>query len=166
MGRLFSAPPPPPDMRPALLSIVALMVLLLPLLLMTTSAQKLTGLALGVPGPEDELPPEPPGPVERIAVERVADGYRVTAAVRNTDVRSSSGDVEEKSVLATDLGEMQRALATFKALDPGRERVTLIPAADTPTEEVVRWMDAARNGPDGPLFPKVILQTIQPGDAP
>ena len=162
MGRLFSPPSAPPDMRPALLSVVALMVLLLPLLLMTTSAQKLTGLALGVPGPDEELPPEPPGAVERISVERVPEGYQVTAAVRNTDVLSTTGDVEEKSVLAADLTALQGALATFKALDPKRDRVTLIPAADTPTEEVVRWMDAVRNGPDGPLFGKVILQTVAP----
>lgn len=153
-------------MRPALLSIVALMVLLLPLLLMTTSAQKRTGLALGVPGPEEELPPEPPGIVERLSVERVPEGYRLTAAVRSTDVRAAAGDTEDKSVLADNLGDLQAALATFKALDPKRERVTLIPAADTPTEEVVRWMDAVRNGPDGPLFPKVVLQTVQPGAAP
>ncbi len=162
MRRLFRSRSVPSDPRAALLSVVALMLLLLPFLLMTTSAQKLTGLALGVPGPDEALPPETPGPVEKITVERVVEGYRLTAAVRNTDVRSTAGDTEQKTLMAGNLTELQAALATLKALDPARERVTLIPAADTPAEEVVRWMDAVRNGPQGPLFPKVVLQAVQP----
>lgn len=162
MGRLFSQPSAPPDTRPALLSVVSLMVLLLPLLLMTTSASKLTGLALGVPGPEDELPPEPPGLVESLRVDRVADGYQVTAAVRNTDVLGGTGQTEDKTFAASDLAELQGVLGRLKRLDPKRDRVTLVPAADTPTEEVVRWMDAVRRGPDGPLFDRVILQTVRP----
>lgn len=138
------------------------MVLLLPLLLMTTSASKLTGLALGVPGPEEELPPEPPGVVERLSVSRVAQGYEVTAAVRNTDVIGGTGQTEAKSFVAADLTELQAILGRLKELDPKRERITVVPAADTPTEEVVRWMDAVRAGPRGTLFERVILQTVQP----
>lgn len=157
MRRLFSEAPAGPDLRPALLSIVALMVLLLPLLLMTTSLQRRAGLALGVPGPDEELPPEVPGAVEDLRVERQATGYLVRASVRNTDVVSASGDTEAKELLAPDLPNLQEVLATFKVMDPRRERITLVPAADTPTEEVVRWMDAVRAGPSGELFPKVIL---------
>jgi hypothetical protein len=157
LRRLFSQAPAGPDLRPALLSIVALMVLLLPLLLMTTSLQKRAGIALGVPGPDEELPPEVPGAVEDLRVERQATGYLVRASVRKTDVVGSVGNTEAKEVLATDLTGLQEVLATFKGLDPKRERITLVPALDTPTDEVVRWMDAVRAGPSGELFPKVIL---------
>ena len=53
-------------------------------------------------------------------------------------------------------------LGRLKQLDPKRERITVVPAATTPTEEVVRWMDAVRAGPEGALFERVILQTVQP----
>ncbi len=159
---MFRQPAAPPDTRPALLSVVSLMVLLLPLLLMTTSASKLTGLALGVPGPEEELPPEPPGLVESLNVARVAEGYQVTASVRNTDVLGGTGQTEDKTFLAADLSELQSVLARLKRLDPKRDRITIVPAAGTPTEEVVRWMDAVRAGPEGALFERVILQAVQP----
>ncbi len=142
-----------------MLSVVALMVLLLPMALMTTSAEKLTGLSLGVPGPTEELPPEPPGPVESLRVVRVDGGYAVSALVRRTDVGASSGDVELKEFVEPDLAAMQVRLRSFKQMDPDRERVTLAPAADTPTEEVVAWMDAVRAGPEGVLYPRVILET-------
>lgn len=157
MGRLFREAEAQPDLRPALLAIVSLMVLLLPLLLMTTSVEKRAGVALSVPGPDEELPPEVPGAVESLRVERQETGYRVVASVRNQDVGSSVGDTEAKELMATDLSGLQAALGTFKALDPSRTRVTLVPAPDTPTEEVVRWMDAVRRGPSGELFPDVIL---------
>jgi hypothetical protein len=162
VGRLFREAEASPDLRPALLSIVSLMVLLLPLLLMTTSVEKRAGLALSVPGPDEALPPEVPGPVESLRVERQKTGYRVVASVRNTDVGSSVGDTEFKELMAADLAALQEALATFKALDPSRERVTLVPAPDTPTEEVVRWMDAVRRGPRGDLYPDVILASAAP----
>ena len=59
-----------------------------------------------------------------------------------------------------DLAELQAVLSTLKRLDPKRERITLVPAADTATDEVVRWMDAVRRGPEGELFPRVILQAV------
>lgn len=157
MRRLFSAPPATADVRPALLSIASLMMLLLPMLLMATSAQKLTGLALSVPGPTEQLPPELPGPVEDLVVRRVAGGYRVEASVRNTDVGSSAGDTEQKSFTEPSLSALQARLQGFKAMDPARERIRLVPAADTPTEEVVRWMDAVRAGPEGALYPRVVM---------
>ncbi|MDP6935092.1 MAG: hypothetical protein QGG40_19375 [Myxococcota bacterium] len=135
------------------------MLLLLPFLLLTTSVQKLTGLALAMPGPSEEIPPEPPGTVERLRVVRTGSGFRVQADVRNTDVRASVGDVEQRDFEVSDLTALQNILGTFKALDPRREQVTLVPAAESTTQEVVFWMDAVRNGPDGELFPKVVLET-------
>ena len=157
MRRLFRRARARPDTRPALMSVAALMVLLLPLLLMTSSAQKLTGIALGVPGPGEDLPPEPPGAVERIVVSRAAGGYRVEAAVRTTDVRAQVGDTEQRRFEVPDLAGLQEVLLSLKRLDPERERIVLVPAPDTPAEEVVAWMDAVRAGPEGPLFPRVIL---------
>ncbi len=158
-GRLFSAPTEQPDIRPAMMSVAAMMVLLLPALLMATSAQKLTGLALSVPGPSEQLPPEPSSAVERLSVTRIPAGYLITAEVRATDVLASAGDTERKELLAADLVGLQTQLAVLKRLDGKRQRITLIPAPDTPTEEVVRWMDAVRHGPEGELFPRVILET-------
>ena len=164
MRRLFSAPSAPADVRPALLSVVSLMMLLLPMLLMATSAQKLTGLSLLVPGATDELPPELPGPVERLEVRRVVSGYAVTAEVRNTDVGSSAGDTEQKTFIAPDLSALQSRLRAFKSMDPERDRIRLIPAASTPTEEVVRWMDAVRRGPEGELYPRVVMESAPPAE--
>ena len=158
-ARLFSTPTEPPDIRPAMMSIAAMMVLLLPALLMATSAQKLTGLALSVTGPSEQLPPEPTGAVEKLSVARVEAGYLITAEVRSTDVLASAGDTEHKDLLVSDLTALQAQLAVLKGLDTKRKRITLIPDAATPTEEVVRWMDAVRHGPDGELFPRVILET-------
>ena len=135
------------------------MVLLLPMLLMTSSMQRRAGLVLGVPGPDEELPPEVPGAVESLRVSRDASGFLVYAAVRNTDVVSATGDTEAREFHADTLTSLQEVLATLKRLDPARERITLVPAADTTTDEVVRWMDAVRAGPTGKLFPKVILST-------
>ncbi len=158
-GRLFSTPSEPPDIRPAMMSVAAMMVLLLPALLMAPSAQKLTGLGLSVPGPSEQLPPEPTGAVERLSVSRQPSGYLISAEVRSTDVLASTGDTERKDLLVPTLTELQTQLAVFKGLDAKRERITLVPSADTPTEEVVRWMDAVRRGPEGELFPRVILET-------
>ena len=143
------------------MSVVALMVLLLPMVLLTTSSQKLTGLGLGVPGPTEELPPEPPGPVEGLRVVRVADGFVISAEVRNTDVLAQVGDTERKEMRANDLSELQTALGTLKKLDPKRERITLAPNPEMETREVVAWMDAVRAGPDGELYPRVILESFQ-----
>ncbi|MFT5685062.1 MAG: hypothetical protein ACI8RZ_006008 [Myxococcota bacterium] len=168
-GRLFSTPTEPPDIRPAMMSVAALMVLLLPALLMATSAQKLTGLALSVPGPSEQLPPEPTGAVEKLSVSRLPSGYLITAHVRSTDVLASVGDTERKELLVANLTDLQIQLAVFKGLDGKRQRITLVPGADTPTEEVVRWMDAVRRGPDGELYPRIILETAivaPPAEAP
>ena len=142
-----------------MMSVAALMVLLLPILLMVTSAQKLTGLALGVPGPTEELPPEPPGPVERLEVRRTEAGFVVGADVRNTDVLAQAGDTEHREFEVADLAGLREVLLTLKALDPKRVRITLVPLPTSSTDDVVHWMDVVRQGPDGPLFPRVVLVT-------
>ena len=144
-----------------MMAIISLLVLLLPLLISSTSARKLAGLPLGVPGPTDELPPEAPGPVEGIEVVRMGDRFQVQARIRNTDVRASVGDVELRTFEAADVVALQSTLATLKRLDPGRERIRLVPAPQTTAAELVLWMDAVRQGPDGELFPKVILEQVQ-----
>jgi len=160
LGRLFGAKHrPAADMRPAMLSVISLMVILLPLILMTTSARKLSGLTLVVPGPSEILPPEPPGPVENLTVTRLSSGFRVVADVRNTDVLASAGDTEHKEMVLPDLSSLQAQLRTLKTLDPGRKQVRLIPSPTAKTTDVVRWMDAVRSDRQGELFPKVLLQT-------
>ena len=146
-------------MRPSLLSVIALMVLLVPFLLLTSSAQKLTGMHLGLPGSSETLPPDPIGPVESLRVRRVESGYQVEMSLRNTDVRASVGDVERREIPAADLAELQRVLNTVKQLDPQRERITLTPAGETTAAEVVALMDAVRSGPQGPLFPRIVMET-------
>ena len=71
------------------------------------------------------------------------------------------GDTEAREISADTLTDLQATLATFKALDPDRKRITLVPAADTTTDEVVRWMDAVKVGPEGELYEEVILETVQ-----
>lgn len=157
---LFRAPSAPPDTRPAILSVVSLMVILLPMLLMTTSARRLTGLPLSVAAPGDALPPLPPGPIEQLVVTVGADGYHVHADVRSTDVRAASGDVERRDLPAPDLGALQGVLRTLKGLDARRARITLVPSADTTTEQVVAWMDAVQRDNRGELFPEIVLRSV------
>ncbi len=160
MRRLFSAPTEAHDLRPTVLSVAGLMLLLLPLTLLSTSLDKRTGLAIGLSGGQgDRMMGE--GPVEQLKVRRVSDGFLVEAAVRTTDVRASAGDVERRSVRVSDLTELQATLAQMKQIDPDRTEVTLVPAATSTTAQVVAWMDAARVGPTGDLFPKVVLEVSQ-----
>lgn len=167
MGRLFRRAPPAADHRPAMMAIISLMVLLLPLLISSSSARKLAALPLGVPGPSDELPPETPGAVEGITVRPAGGGFSVEARVRSTDLGAGAGDVEQRRFEAGSLAELQGVLGRLKRLDPQRERILLVPAATSQADEVVRWMDAVRAGPDGPLFPTVILeQVVGPAAAP
>lgn len=149
-----------------MMAIISLMVLLLPLLISSSSARKLAALPLGVPGPSDELPPETPGAVEGITVRPVGSGFSVEARVRSTDLGAGAGDVELRRFEAGSLAELQAVLGRLKRLDPQRERILLVPQGTSQAEEVVRWMDAVRAGPDGPLFPTVILeQVVGPSNA-
>jgi len=161
MPRLFRAPAEPPDTRPAILSVVSLMVILLPMLLMTTDARKLAGLPLAVSAPGDQLPPIPPGPIESLQVTVHDGGFLVRASVRSTDVLAGSGDVEVRELAAPDLDGLQAVLRTLKGLDGKRSRITLVPGTQTKAAEVVRWMDAVKLDPKGPLFPEVVLQSPQ-----
>lgn len=158
MRRLFRVQRSAPDARPALLAIASLMLVIVPMVLLTSSGQKLTGIGLALAGPEEELPPLPPGPVESLRVEVVPEGYRVRAGVRRLDVRVQIGDVEQQELLAPDLPALQAHLARLKALDPARQRVQLAPSADTDAAALVALVDALRQGPDGPLFPEVVLE--------
>ena len=157
MRRLFHHQPAPPDARPAMLSIVALMVLLLPVLLRTTTSQKLTSLALGVHSSTSDLPPVRSGILESVKVYRETEGYTVAIELRSQDLNASSAGVELKEMYADNLSSLQERLAEVKALDTRQERVILVPSEDTPTEELVRWMDAVRQWPEGALFPQVVL---------
>ncbi|MCB9781059.1 MAG: hypothetical protein H6742_20990 [Alphaproteobacteria bacterium] len=165
LPRLFPDDAEPPDARPALLSVVALMIVLVPMVLLTSTGEKATGLALGLPGPGEDLPPELPGPVESLRVQRVEAGFLVTAGVRRTDVLASAGDLEQQELLAPDLPALQAHLASLKALDPARQRLTLAPAPTSTAEQVVTWMDAVRAGPQGELYPQVVLEAAQVGPA-
>jgi len=158
-GRIFSGARPSPDARPALFSVVALMVLLVPLVLVTSTGQKTTGMALGLPGPGAELPPDPLGPVEGLRVQQQVDGFLIQARVRRTDVLASWGDVELQELRAPDLAILQDHLDHLKRLDPSRQRVTLVPQPDATAQAVVSLMDAVRTGPQGPLFPEIVLET-------
>jgi hypothetical protein len=160
MRRLFKAAPQGHDIRPTVLSVAGLMLLLLPLTLLSTSLDKRTGLPIGLLGGEGEVL-QSDGVLEQLKVRRVDAGFVVEAQVRTTDVRAASGDVEHRAEPARDLGELQSVLGRMKLLDPTRTQLTLVPAASSTTAQVVRWMDTARRGPQGELFPKVVLE-VQP----
>ncbi len=144
-----------PNARPALLSVIALMFLLLPLLLLTTSAQKLVGLDLHMPG-TGELPPEMPGTVEGLEV-LLGEAIVVRARVRRSDVVTSSGEVETREIRVQDLASLQATLRSFKDLDPEQRRVLLLPEDEVSGAHVVATMDALRSDSVGELFPQVAL---------
>jgi len=131
------------------------MFLLLPMLLLTTSVQKLVGINLHLPG-TSELPPELPGTVEELTVQ-LGEAWTVQANVRRTDVVTSAGDVEQRSVEVLDLAALQVELRGLKALDPDRERILLVPSDDVPSDRVIATMDALRSDAEGPLFPQIAL---------
>jgi len=131
------------------------MFLLLPLLLLTTSAQKLVGIELHLPGP-GELPPELPGTVEGLEVV-LGDSIVVRARVRRSDVVTSSGEVENREVRVQDLASLQATLRSFKDLDPEQRRILLVPEDAVNGARVIAAMDALRSDSEGELFPQVAL---------
>lgn len=164
-----------PDLRPTLLSIITLMFLLLPFLLLTTSIQKLAGLGLEIARPGAELPALPPGTVEHLEVHVEGTTLRLRVAARTTDVTAMTGDVTwNETPFAPqgpepDLAGLQEALHRWRALDPERERILVIPADDTPARRVIEVMDAVRSSSSGPLFSEVVLgdsQASAPSTAP
>lgn len=162
MRRLFRPPPAASDARPALFAVAALMLLVVPAVLLASTGQRLTGLGLALAGPEDDLPPLPPGPVEELRVQTEAEGFRLQVRVRRTDVRAQAGAVEEQEFLLADLAALQQQLGRVKALDPGRRRLSLRPHPESTAEELVRQLDALRQGPQGELFPEVIVEADEP----
>ena len=159
MRRLFAAAPEVHDLRPTVMSVAGLMLLLLPLTLLSTSLDKRTGLAIGLSGGEGERMLGD-GPVEKLTVRRTPQGFRVEAAVRTTDVRAAAGEVEHRSVTVGDLSGLQATLTQMKQIDPARTELTLVPLGSSTTAQVVAWMDAARMGPTGVLFPEVVLEVL------
>lgn len=137
----------------------ALMMLLLPTLLLAMAPQKLTGLPLSVPGPSEELPPLPPGPVESIEVQITSVGAILSAEIRATDVRATTGDTETKQWNLTRPQDVQPVLRGLKKLDPERTRLRLIPDPSSTTADVVYWMDIVRNDVDGELYPNVVVDS-------
>jgi hypothetical protein len=160
MRRLFAPQAEVPDLRATVLSVAGLMLLLLPLTLLSTSMDKRTGLPIGLSGGQGQgLLGE--GAVQQLLVRRDGAGFVVEAQVRTTDVRATAGDVEHRSIRAADLEALQVVLGRMKQLDPARDELTLVPEGRSTTAQVVRWMDAARHGPSGELFTKIVLQ-VQP----
>lgn len=159
MRRLFAASPEAHDLRPTVMSVTGLMLLLLPLTLLSTSLDKRTGLAIGLSGGQGERMLGE-GPVEKLTVHRIAEGFRVEAAVRTTDVRAAAGEVEHRTVTVSDLTGLQATLTQMKQIDPARTELTLVPQASSTTAQVVAWMDAARVGPAGDLFPEIVLEVL------
>lgn len=156
------------DPRPALLSVIALMFLLLPFVLLTTSPQKLGGLGLALAGEGAEAPAVSPGPLERVEVR--TDGSRLVlrAAIRSTDVTAEAGDTTETETVLPpvdarpDLAGLQTRLAELRHLDPHQQRITVIPADDLSTSQVVALVDAVRGDPASPLFEEVVLGSDTP----
>ena len=159
MRKLFSTPVESPDLRPTFLSMAALMMLLLPTLLLAMSPQKLTGLPLSVPGPSEELPPLPPGPIESLTLEFNDTEASLTAQIRSTDVRASTGDTETKQWQITKGIDIHPILRRLKDLDPERTRLRLIPSKESTTADVVYWMDIVRSDPKGELFRNVVVDS-------
>ena len=159
MKKLFSKPNENPDLRPTFLSMAALMMLLLPTLLLAMSPQKLTGLPLSVPGPSEELPPMPSGPVERLTLELKSSETTLTAEIRSTDVRASAGDTETKQWSIHSAAELTPILRRLKSLDPERTRLRLVPASESTTADVVYWMDIVRNDSIGELYRNVVVDS-------
>ncbi len=143
------------------------MLLLLPFLLLTTSPQKLVGLGLKLPAAQANALAAT-GEVETLRVELHEDRLVMRAALRRSDVRASTGEVEqweqvlphvpgEESGQIMQLAEMQRHARALKEMAPLRQRVLLVPDDSVATEEVVWVMDALREDASGELFPQVAL---------
>ena len=144
------------DIRPAFFALAALMIILLPTLLMITNPQKIVGIPLSMARGSQEIPPTPPGIIEKIViVVQDDDHFLLKASVRKTDVLASSGDVELKSWKKNSWNGVIEELQDLKKLDPDRKRIQLSPALKSSTQEIVQWMDHLQS-PD--LFPEVVLQ--------
>jgi len=141
-------------------SMASLMMLLLPTLLLALSPEKSTTLPLSLSTP-NALPPKQNGPVESLSILASKTSFEITASIRTTDVLASTGDVEQKKWTLNTLQSLQNTLRQIKKLDPKRNRITIYPAAESLTEDVVHWMDVIRQDKQGTLFPEIIITRNQ-----
>lgn len=156
MKRIFSSPRQEADIRPAFFALSALMMILLPTLLMITNPQRMIGIPLSMAGGSQEVPPTPPGIIEKIVViVQDNESFLVKASVRKTDVLAGSGDVELKTWQKDSWEQVLLELKNLKKLDPKRKRIQLSPSLNSSTQKIVLWMDQLQS-PD--LFPEVVLQ--------
>ena len=137
----------------------ALMMLLLPTLLLAMSPQKLTGLPLSVPGPSEDLPPLPPGPIEVAdpAIERLRSHphrsnpcHRCARKYRRH--RNQTMANRRRRRYPPDFTPPQEP-------DPERTRLRLIPAQESTTADVVYWMDLVRSDKEGELYRNVVVDS-------
>jgi len=169
-----TAPAPDPDLRGGLLSVVCLFFILLPCLMLSTSLYRLTTLPFRLPGTSAAATavPRQPSPIEAMQLRLEPDRLVLRAALRTTDVTAMEGQgVWNEAVLPhrdqhPDLAALQLSLAQFHRLDPSFRRIELLPWDGATTDELVRVMDAVRQGPDGALFPEITLGTTTGGGAP
>jgi hypothetical protein len=132
------------------------------LLLVTTSAQKRVGLDLKIASGEGLIVPGT-GPVENLDLALLEGQLELRATVRRSDVTAARGDTEERRISLPhhedqpDLVGLQAALRDIKALDPGRQRISLLPTDAVPASTLVAVMDAVRADQFGPLFPTPLL---------
>ena len=158
--RLFSMQMEKPRIWPVMFSMASLMMLLLPTLLLALSPEKSTTLPLSLSTP-NALPPKQNGPVESLSILASKTSFEITASIRTTDVLASTGDVEQKKWTLNTLQSLQNTLRQIKKLDPKRNRITIYPAAESLTEDVVHWMDVIRQDKQGTLFPEIIITRNQ-----
>ncbi|MEC7986230.1 MAG: hypothetical protein VX278_13780 [Myxococcota bacterium] len=135
------------------------MIILLPTLLVSLSTQKFTALPLSVATSQSDLPQDPGRLIQKIQLIAQDDGFDLRAAVRATDVRASTEDVEQRKWNPKSLSELQAILQSLKKLDPQHRRIELQPLPSHSTADVVRWMDAVSKGKEGELFPEIIVQS-------
>ncbi len=144
---------------------MSLLLLLLPLLLVASTPQKRVGLRLQVSGGEHvDVPGR--GAVQRLEVQVRGRLLAVEAELRRTDVTASSTDTEIRRVELPPRGEdldlpgLQATLRDLKALDPERQRLSLLPADDVTGGALVALLDAVRADDSGILFPSPRLGAL------
>jgi hypothetical protein len=165
-----AAPPSDPDLRGGLLSVVCLFFILLPCLMLSTSLYRLTALPFRLPGAAATAAvPERPSPIEGLQLRLEPDRLVLRAALRTTDVTAMEGQgVWNEAVLPhrdqhPDLAALQARLGQLHRLDPALRRIELLPWDGVSTDDLVRVMDAVRQGPDGALFPEITLGSAAGG---
>ena len=142
MKNLFSTPQDEPDIRAAFFAMASLMMILLPTLLMVTNPQKLVSLPLSLKGNRTEIKAVSKGMVEKMELRVEENGFRLTVAVRKTDVLASSGNTETQTWDLPDFDAVKIELKKLQVLDPDNHKIYVKPLALSSTQELVQWMDA------------------------